>query len=207
MQTSGEANEVSMEISGLVIPVAWGVGGEVTQVALAAFDESIYLVVPQGRGHDLLGHLQGEMAVKGAVFTQGGKKMIRVASFRNIARSKGSTSLKLALVAVGCLFIAGQLAPALAAEKTAPTAAESAVQAPAKSQAAKPMVKAKPVKPVKSKLVMNVQRGLVNQGYKVKPDGFMGHSTSKALRDFQQKKGLKVTGKIDKKTLAALGVK
>ena len=55
--------------------------------------------------------------------------------------------------------------------------------------------------------IRNVQQALVDQGYQVGPvDGRMGPKTRDALRDFQQKQGMKANGRLDQQTLAALGV-
>jgi peptidoglycan hydrolase-like protein with peptidoglycan-binding domain len=61
--------------------------------------------------------------------------------------------------------------------------------------------------PVAEVIILEVQQALNDQGYDVgKPDGKVGPSTQKGLRDFQKSKGLPQTGQPDKQTQAALGV-
>lgn len=55
--------------------------------------------------------------------------------------------------------------------------------------------------------VKEVQKALDKSGAKLKADGLMGKETEAALRKFQAKHHLKVTGTADKATLKALGVK
>jgi peptidoglycan hydrolase-like protein with peptidoglycan-binding domain len=87
-----------------------------------------------------------------------------------------------------------------------PAAAQTAKQsAPASTASASSEVKAK--KAVPSDLVKAVQEALNKQGYKLKVDGLMGKHTQNALKSYQKKNGLKVTGKTDKATLAKLNVK
>ncbi len=54
--------------------------------------------------------------------------------------------------------------------------------------------------------VRQLQQELRKQGFKAGPaDGILGPRTEAALRQFQQQKGLHVTGQPDQQTLAALG--
>lgn len=62
-------------------------------------------------------------------------------------------------------------------------------------------------KAVGNSQVKEVQRALDKNGAKLKVDGLMGKETEAALRKFQAKHHLKVTGTADKATLKALGVK
>ncbi len=52
--------------------------------------------------------------------------------------------------------------------------------------------------------IKNIQEALIKNGAKIKADGIMGKHTRAAIRSFQKKHGLKVTGKLDKMTLAKL---
>jgi peptidoglycan hydrolase-like protein with peptidoglycan-binding domain len=54
--------------------------------------------------------------------------------------------------------------------------------------------------------VRAVQRRLMDRGYVLKADGVMGPGTRKALEDFQRRHNLDATGRIDSRTLAALGL-
>ena len=55
--------------------------------------------------------------------------------------------------------------------------------------------------------IMAVQKALDKEGFHLKIDGLYGPHTRTALKDFQKKHGLTVTGKPDTQTLAALGIK
>jgi peptidoglycan hydrolase-like protein with peptidoglycan-binding domain len=81
-----------------------------------------------------------------------------------------------------------------------PVVAKTAKQPTAASE-----VKAK--KAVPSETVKAVQEALDKEGYKLKADGLMGKHTRNALKSYQKKNGLKVTGKTDEATLAKLNVK
>jgi peptidoglycan hydrolase-like protein with peptidoglycan-binding domain len=65
----------------------------------------------------------------------------------------------------------------------------------------------KPKKAVPSDVVKSVQEALNKEGYKLKVDGLMGKHTQIALRRYQKKHRLKVTGKADEATLGKLGIK
>lgn len=52
-----------------------------------------------------------------------------------------------------------------------------------------------------------VQEALNKDGYKLKVDGILGMHTSKAIKSFQKKNDLKVTGHPDTMTLAKLNLK
>jgi len=55
--------------------------------------------------------------------------------------------------------------------------------------------------------VKAAQQALKDQGLDPGPiDGKMGPKTKAALRDYQQKQGLKATGRLDTKTASKLGV-
>jgi peptidoglycan hydrolase-like protein with peptidoglycan-binding domain len=86
-----------------------------------------------------------------------------------------------------------------------PAVAQSAQQPAAGKAMASSKVKAK--KAVPSDVVKSVQEALNKEGYKLKVDGLMGKHTRSALRSYQKKNGLKVTGKADEATLAKLNVK
>ncbi len=62
-------------------------------------------------------------------------------------------------------------------------------------------------KVVGSPHVKAIQKALDKSGAKLKVDGLMGKGTEGALRAYQKKHGLKVTGTADKATLKSLGVK
>jgi len=54
--------------------------------------------------------------------------------------------------------------------------------------------------------VLAVQRALKKAGMNIKTDGEFGVKTEKAVKEFQQRRGLKVDGIVGPATLAALGV-
>jgi peptidoglycan hydrolase-like protein with peptidoglycan-binding domain len=68
-----------------------------------------------------------------------------------------------------------------------------------------PTVKA--TMPAPSQLIKNVQGALNKEGFMLKVDGLMGKHTRAALKSYQKKNALHVTGKPDKATLAKLGIK
>jgi peptidoglycan hydrolase-like protein with peptidoglycan-binding domain len=87
-----------------------------------------------------------------------------------------------------------------------PVGAQTAKQpAPAGKASASSEVKA--AKAVPNDVVKAVQEALKKEGYKLKVDGLMGKHTRTALKRYQKKNGLKVTGKPDEATLAKLNVK
>jgi hypothetical protein len=54
--------------------------------------------------------------------------------------------------------------------------------------------------------IREVQRALLNRGFEPGPiDGILGPQTEAAVRDFQDRYGIKASGKIDNQTLFALG--
>ena len=55
--------------------------------------------------------------------------------------------------------------------------------------------------------VKAIQEALDRSGARLKADGFMGRETEAALRIYQKKHGLKVTGVADKATLKSLKIK
>jgi len=58
-----------------------------------------------------------------------------------------------------------------------------------------------------SEQVKAIQQALKDQGHDPgEIDGIMGPKTQAALRDYQQKQGLKATGRLDSETSAKLGV-
>lgn len=63
-----------------------------------------------------------------------------------------------------------------------------------------------PIEKLSSQQVMIIQRSLVANGFNIKVDGIFGPKTHQAVTDFQHEKGLPATGKLDQRTLDALGV-
>lgn len=76
-----------------------------------------------------------------------------------------------------------------------------------KPKATKAQTSQKPAtKVVVDAKVLAAQKALNQSGSKLKEDGLMGRKTSGALKKYQKKNGLKVTGKLNKATLAKLGI-
>jgi murein L,D-transpeptidase YcbB/YkuD len=99
------------------------------------------------------------------------------------------------IISVISAFLVASAAAAQTAKQPTPVS-----KAPASSE-----VKAK--KTIPNETVKAVQEALDKEGYKLKADGLMGKHTRNALKSYQKKNGLKVTGKIDEATLAKLNVK
>ena len=205
-------------IRGLVVPASWGGDGEVLSVVISAFDETEYQVADNELARQLFGKLHQLVSINGELSeTQGGKKMIKVQSYK-VEKGTGKTLLSLAVAAV---FGLACLSPALADEAKAPAPAAKQVEKAKPAAKAEAPAKAAPAKKAKKKTakkaakkqtvkanadVKNAQMALTKAGFKTKADGYMGKSTSKALKGFQKKNGLKVSGKLDAATKKALGI-
>lgn len=73
---------VSEVVRGIVVPTAWGAGGEPRLVAILTPDEGEYDVTPVAAGTDLLSHLRDEVEARTVVKTdQKGRKTVTVVSF------------------------------------------------------------------------------------------------------------------------------
>jgi|GEM_PF-1393848 len=65
-----------------------------------------------------------------------------------------------------------------------------------------------PEKPKPNALILQVQEALRDKGYRPGPvDGLMGRKTRRAIKKFQKDTNIAVTGRADKNTLIALGLK
>jgi peptidoglycan hydrolase-like protein with peptidoglycan-binding domain len=90
-----------------------------------------------------------------------------------------------------------------------PAPAATAPSTPAPAAGTPPMQSmshtgAKPSAAGRTARVEKLQTALNANGAQLTVDGKMGAQTKAALMDFQKSKGLKVTGKVDKETIAAL---
>lgn len=112
---------------------------------------------------------------------------------------KGFVLALIMVFAISSLAFAQAAAPA-APKADKPAAVKADKPAPAKAAPAKPAPKKG------SAMVMKVQEALKADGTAMECDGMMGPKTRAALKAYQQKKNLKVTGKIDKETLKAMGI-
>jgi Putative peptidoglycan binding domain len=89
-----------------------------------------------------------------------------------------------------------------AAKEGVPTQLSLTTDAPAQSEA-----QGAPPPAVKDDLVRDVQGRLDSAGFAPGPvDGKLGPLTQRALRNFQEARGLEATGALDARTLAALGL-
>jgi peptidoglycan hydrolase-like protein with peptidoglycan-binding domain len=112
--------------------------------------------------------------------------------------------LKLGLVA--SLALGTALAGAVSASAQ-PAAAPAAPAAAPAAPAAAPAAAARPARPALSRgRVEALQTALAKAGETVAVDGYIGPKTVAALKDYQQKHNLKVTGRFDRETVKALGV-
>jgi peptidoglycan hydrolase-like protein with peptidoglycan-binding domain len=60
---------------------------------------------------------------------------------------------------------------------------------------------------VRRHVIAGAQTMLIRRGYyRAKPDGAFGRNTELALREYQKRVRLKVTGRLDEETLAAMGL-
>jgi peptidoglycan hydrolase-like protein with peptidoglycan-binding domain len=65
---------------------------------------------------------------------------------------------------------------------------------------------AKSTKKVDPAMIKAVQKALVAEGYKLKVDGKLGRQLRAALKKYQKKNKLKVTGRINKATVEKMGI-
>ncbi len=218
MEQNHPAEAKAVDIKGLVIPASWDRAGEVLTISISAFDETEYHLADGELARQLISKLHQVVSVSGELSeTYGGKKMIKVQSYK-VEKGPGAGKTLLTL-AVAALFGLVAISPALAADEKAPaqapavkqeTAAKPAAKAAApamKTEKKKMTKKAAKKKAVKSNPdVMAAQQALAGAGYKIKADGMMGKNTKKALKAFQKKNKLKVTGKLDAATKKALSL-
>ena len=101
--------------------------------------------------------------------------------------------------------------PAAKKEAAAPAKKEAApakeATTPAKHGKAHAKKVAKAAKPAPDEKVKAAQEALEKDGFKIKATGVMNKKTVAAIKKYQKKNGLKVTGKLDDETAAKLGVK
>ncbi len=103
----------------------------------------------------------------------------------------------------GCSLVLGCVFVAFAGNES-PTTQKKIVktqQVPSKAKATKHK------SAISRKEVKTLQKALNRKGFHLKIDGIIGKHTRAAIKVFQKRNGLKVTGKPDRLTLAKLGVK
>jgi peptidoglycan hydrolase-like protein with peptidoglycan-binding domain len=109
-------------------------------------------------------------------------------------------------LSVAWLFIASSAT----AQSTSPSSVDSPTKAGTTTQESSksPAKRKGGVRAVSSReQVTAVQQALKDKGYDPgEVDGAMGPKTRAAVRDFQRKEGLRVTGRIDPATVAKLGI-
>jgi peptidoglycan hydrolase-like protein with peptidoglycan-binding domain len=98
--------------------------------------------------------------------------------------------------------------PAAPAEQSPATAEQPATAPAAEQPAAAAEEKAPPAEPMAmdAEKIKAVQEALNKAGAQLKVDGKVGKMTRKALKKFQKRNDLPVTGKPDAGTLAKLGI-
>ena len=70
-------------IRGLVLPLEWDKGSQVRAVGIFAANEHVYRVREEGRGPELLQHLQEEVVARGEVINHpAGRRSIRVVDYQ-----------------------------------------------------------------------------------------------------------------------------
>lgn len=120
---------------------------------------------------------------------------------------------KVAAVGAAVMFGLATMGTALAADAGKPAAKAPAMAQPCSPKVTKQAVAKAPAMHKMSKHVVAnaqvkaVQEALIKVGAKLKADGIMGKHTRAALRAYQKKSGLKVSGRLNKATLQKLGIK
>ena len=89
-------------------------------------------------------------------------------------------------------------------QSTAPSPSATTQAAPATSGTAQSSQQPMHHKATSQNRVKTIQTALNNNGEQLNVDGKLGPKTVAALKDFQQKHGLKVTGHADKATMSQL---
>ncbi len=71
-------------IEGIIIPASWDNKGDVLDLIIATRDEEEYLIVDKDQVARLKPLLRQEVAIKGFLRTQNGKKIIQVEGFSKL---------------------------------------------------------------------------------------------------------------------------
>ena len=79
-----DKNGTVKKAGGLILPAEWDKQGNVVAVLLSAFDEEDYLIDSNGYGRKLLSYLQKKVEVSGVEKEEGGRKRLRVLSFKTL---------------------------------------------------------------------------------------------------------------------------
>ena len=111
-----------------------------------------------------------------------------------------------AAIAAAMTTSAFAAAPTATAPATTPPAASAPAAPAAATKAPMAQKTAERHESMSRKRVEAIQAALNQSGETVKVDGILGHKTTAALKDFQQKHGIKATGRADKATLSQLKV-
>ncbi|MEJ2060482.1 MAG: peptidoglycan-binding domain-containing protein [Gammaproteobacteria bacterium] len=114
------------------------------------------------------------------------------------------------VVIVGLTLASILAGPAVFADEAAKAPAATSQSAPAKPEMKKEQKKEHKDAKKKTRMsaeVKALQEALNAHGAKLKADGMWGKNTRAALKAYQKKNGLKVTGHADKATRAKLGMK
>ena len=77
--------EGSITIRGLLVPVDWDEGGNITETAVSTYFEEVYLIERNDRGESLLPFLRQKVKVIGLVSVDDrGRKVVRVEQYEII---------------------------------------------------------------------------------------------------------------------------
>jgi hypothetical protein len=68
-------------IRGLIVPSGWDEDGNVTTVAISAFDESVYHIVKDEKGNQLIPFIRKEVEIMGLTKLEDGINKIKVDRF------------------------------------------------------------------------------------------------------------------------------
>ncbi len=105
--------------------------------------------------------------------------------------------------ALSLVFVISANCPSFAGKTGKQTVSKPAAKTALKSTKAK-----KKIKKVRIKTDANVKKAqlaLIKAGYKIKADGILGRYTTGALKKYQKKMGLKISGRLDKNTKIKMG--
>lgn len=74
-------------IRGIIIASSWDEKGNVTTTAIATHDENEYVIDGQENGEKYLDLLRKEVEIKGWLREKGGKKLIKIKTFRAVRQT------------------------------------------------------------------------------------------------------------------------
>lgn len=75
------SENVKVIIRGLIIPSGWDEEGNVTTIAISAFDERVYHIVKDKKGNQLIPYTRKEVEIMGLTKFEDGSNKIKVDQF------------------------------------------------------------------------------------------------------------------------------